>query len=208
MKSNLVKSSLTFLALLLLASPLQAETGVELYKKHCGECHGKDGLGAKAPSLRKDGLLDTTGIDYIKNTIRYGRKIGGMPSFEAAVSAEEIDSISAFVKSWQKNDTLKAPEHDVEPSDTKRGREIFALCGGCHGLEGEGAMGPALLDPGFLASISDADLRRTIMWGRPGTPMKGYLKGMGGLAVLSDEEIDQVISYIRYRQRAMNPAGR
>lgn len=66
-------------------------------------------------------------------------------------------------------------------------------------------MGPPLLDPGFLESISDTELRRTIMWGRPGTPMKGYLKGMGGLAELAPSEIDEIISYMRYRQKA--PGG-
>jgi len=64
-------------------------------------------------------------------------------------------------------------------------------------------MGPPLLDPGLLKSISDTVLRRTIMYGRPGTPMKGFLKGQGGLAFLSEEDIDDLIAYIRFRQEGI-----
>ncbi|MBI5232749.1 MAG: cytochrome c [Deltaproteobacteria bacterium] len=178
------------------------EEGRGLYLENCSSCHGHDGQGANAPALRKEGLLATVDTDYFVNTMNYGRPIRGCPSFEKRMTPAEMEKVAFYIKGWQKGETLSAPTHVVVPKDTQRARDIFILCGGCHGLEHEGAMGPPLLDPGFLLSVSDTALRRTIMYGRPGTPMKGYLEGMGGLAELTPEEIDGLIAYIRYRERS------
>lgn len=191
------------LALLLVPGVVYAAPAAELYGRYCSECHGEEGRGSKGPALNKDGLLRTVGLAYLINTITLGRTVLGCPSYGGTIPPEEIREIAVYIKGWQKGETLPAPERDVEPKKTASGEDLFTLCGGCHGLEGEGAMGPPLLDPGFLASISDTELRRTIMWGRPGTPMKGYLKGGGGLATLSEEEIDEIISYIRYRESGL-----
>ncbi len=190
-------------ALTLVPGAVFAESAAKLYSRHCSECHGVEGRGGKAPALNKEGLLRTVGLTYLVRTITVGRPLRGCPANGGSIAPEEIKAIALYVKDWQKGDMLEAPERDVEPGKTPRGEDLFTLCGGCHGLEGEGAMGPPLLDPGFLASVSDTELRRTIMWGRPGTPMKGYLKGGGGLATLTEEEIDEIIAYIRYREKGL-----
>lgn len=179
-----------------------AAQGEPLFKLYCSKCHGPVGAGGAAPALNKEGLLTTVEESYIFNTVKFGRLLG-CPSLDKKISEKKMRSIASYIKAWRKKPMLDAPGHRIEPGITERGRQNFALCGGCHGLEGEGAMGPALLDPGFLKSISDTELRRTIMHGRPGTPMKGYLKDKGGLSVMTPEEIDEVISYMRYRQKGL-----
>lgn len=180
-------------------------SGPALYLENCSKCHGQGGEGGKGPMLRKQGLLRTVGSGYFVRTMRHGRPILGCPSFEGKLNEAEMTSIASHIESWQEGADLEAPSHDVAPLFSETGERLFSLCGGCHGLEGEGAMGPPLLDPGLLKSISDTELRRTIMWGRPGTPMKGYLKDMGGLAVLNADEVDDIISYIRFRQKTIKP---
>ena len=174
-----------------------------LFIANCSSCHGKGGEGGKGPALRKEGLLRTVSHEYFTRTMTFGRPLLGCPSFRDRLSSDEMSGIAAHIKSWQEGEEIVAPAHEVKPSYTERGERHFMLCGGCHGTEGEGAMSPPLLDPGLLSSISDPEIRAVIMWGRPGTPMKGYLKGMGGLAALSPEEIDELISYIRYRQNKL-----
>lgn len=198
-----MRSIVLALSLTLAPACVFAEPGAGLYSQYCSECHGEDGRGGKAPALNKEGLLRTVGLPYLINSITLGRTFLGCPSHGGTIPPDGIREIAVYIKGWQKGGMLPAPERDVEPEKTARGEDLFTLCGGCHGLDGEGAMGPPLLDPGFLASVSDTDLRRSIMWGRPGTPMKGYLKGQGGLATLTEEEIDEIISYIRYRESGL-----
>lgn len=194
---------LFFLVSLLAGLPQAAytATGENLFSRHCSKCHGEKGRGGKGPALHKEGLLITADLDYFEKTIRYGRPLSGCPSHENKLDEGKRKEIALYIKSWQKGEMIDAPTHSVVPSDNKKGRDLFPLCGGCHGLKGEGAMGPPLLDPGLLKSISDTVLRRTIMYGRPGTPMKGVLKGQKGLAFLSEKEIDELIAYIRFRQK-------
>lgn len=195
----------SFILAALLFFPLNSRAGQPplLYEKYCSRCHGPEGDGGAAPALRKEGLLRTTGLDYFIKTIRFGRPLRGCPSFDGEIPDNEIREIALYIKGWQKEATLEAPAHDVTPEATPRGEDLFNLCAGCHGLEGEGAMGPPLLDEGLLESISDLELRRTIIWGRPGTPMKGFQKGQVPFASLTDREVDQIISYIRYMQKKM-----
>ena len=173
-----------------------------LYSRHCAACHGDDGYGGKAYALNKKGLLLTVDLDYLINSIRYGRPLSGCPSFEGKLSAEKIKAIATFIKGWQRGELLEAPDYAVLPAKSDRGEFLFNICGACHGLKAEGAMGPPLLDPGFLKSASDTVIRRTIMYGRPGTPMKAFLIGKV-IFPLTPEDIDKLISYLRYRQLEM-----
>lgn len=173
--------------------------GKDLYLKHCSTCHGQDGEGGKAYALNKEGLLVTADIDFFIGSIKYGRPLSGCPPHEDKLKPSQIEELAFFIKSWQRGETLSAPEYSVEADDSERGKELFPICGACHGLKTEGAMGPPLFDIGFLKSASDQVIRRTIMYGRPGTPMKGFMKGYGPFP-LTISDIDKIISYMRYKQ--------
>ncbi|HEB77798.1 MAG TPA: cytochrome c [Methylothermaceae bacterium] len=62
-------------------------------------------------------------------------------------------------------------------------------CGSCHGMTLKGGLGPPLV-PEALAGKSPEFLRRTIVEGRPGTPMPPW----GGL--LSDADIDWLVEIL------------
>jgi cytochrome c oxidase cbb3-type subunit 3/ubiquinol-cytochrome c reductase cytochrome c subunit len=79
----------------------------------------------------------------------------------------------------------------VQPTYTK-------LCAPCHGadLKGYAAdFAPSLINPTFLESASDDFLRRSIVFGRPGTSMAAYGKALGG--PLDDSEVDKLVAWIR-----------
>lgn len=63
-------------------------------------------------------------------------------------------------------------------------------------------MGPALNDPGLLATASDGFLWETIARGREGTPMFPSLRGLDGVRQLSERDVDDVVAFIRSWGRA------
>ncbi|MCH8177484.1 MAG: cytochrome c, partial [Proteobacteria bacterium] len=81
------------------------------------------------------------------------------------------------------------------------GRQWFAyICSTCHGPNGDGyaagGTGTAIGKAGTLNKVSDGFLRTTIKEGRSNTRMLGF-SGPEALANLSDQEIDDIIVYLR-----------
>lgn len=91
------------------------------------------------------------------------------------------------------------------PSQTQadHGRDLYGrICSVCHGPNGEGYKAdaaPALAQPDFLMSVSDAHLRRAIERGRPGTTMSAWAKEKGG--PLEPSDVDAVIAFLRTWQK-------
>ena len=74
------------------------------------------------------------------------------------------------------------------------------ICSTCHGVAGDGyfagGTGTAIGLPGFLDKASDGFIRETIKVGRSSTRMLPF-QGPTALANLSDQEIDDIIVYLR-----------
>jgi cytochrome c oxidase cbb3-type subunit III len=79
------------------------------------------------------------------------------------------------------------------------GRDVYGrMCSVCHGDKGEGYkadQAPNLANPEFLASVSDAFLRKAITDGRQNTTMSAWGQGRGG--PLKKEDIDAVVAFLR-----------
>ena len=71
------------------------------------------------------------------------------------------------------------------------------LCASCHGRDGKGDLGPSLNNTSFLRVVSDGFLQAIIVRGRRGTPMTPFGIGSSGIAQLSEEEINNIIYFIR-----------
>jgi mono/diheme cytochrome c family protein len=68
-------------------------------------------------------------------------------------------------------------------------------CASCHGLAGEGGIGPALNSKQYLQSATDSQTRTLIAVGIPGTEMSAYSLDYGG--PLTSEQIRAITAYIR-----------
>ena len=68
-------------------------------------------------------------------------------------------------------------------------------CSSCHGLNGEGGVGPALNSKQFLQSATDEQARTLISVGIPGSQMSAFSLDHGG--PLTSEQIKSVVAYIR-----------
>ncbi len=178
--------------------------GERLYKQNCRFCHQTDALGVAgfAPSLTNEELLATASDKFLLTTIRDGRMGTGMPPF-AHLGRKGIKSIVAYLRAHTDKPT-RAAEVDAQPEargDAGRGKVQFDLiCSTCHGVNGDGysagGTGTAIGKAGFLQKASDGFIRETIRHGRSNTRMRG-LQGPEGLANLSDQEIDDIIIYMR-----------
>jgi len=182
----------------------QIELGEQLYNQNCVFCHQADAIGkpGMAPSLTNKELLMYASDDFFLKTISSGRPGTGMPPF-AHLKDENIRSIIAFLRSHS-DGTNKAAEIDAQPDahgDPRLGEQWFKqICSTCHGVKGDGYIaggtGTAIGKEGFLDVVSDGFIRTTIKEGRSNTRMHGFT-GASGLANLSDQEIDDIIVYLR-----------
>ena len=86
------------------------------------------------------------------------------------------------------------------------------LCAPCHADDGTGYradQAPSLVNPTFLESATDEFLRRSIIFGRPGTSMAAYGKALGG--PLDDAAVTGIVAWIRQKgpqPRALPPVPR
>ncbi|MDH3517352.1 MAG: cytochrome c [Acidimicrobiia bacterium] len=77
-----------------------------------------------------------------------------------------------------------------------QGKDLYQLnCSACHGLNGEGGVGPALNSQQFLLESSDKQTELLIAVGVPGSPMGAYSQDHGG--PLTSEQIKALATFIR-----------
>jgi mono/diheme cytochrome c family protein len=82
-----------------------------------------------------------------------------------------------------------------------QGARIFSdNCASCHGIDGTGAVAPAIGSVEFLFSVDDAQIKQLIDVGVPGTEMVAYSLDYGG--PLTSSEITAVTTYLRSLEAA------
>lgn len=178
--------------------------GKQLYAQNCVFCHQADAIGKPgfAPSLSNPEFLSIATDKFILGTIRDGRAGTGMPPF-AHLGRDKGRAILAYLRSYA---TLpdRIAEVEAQPDahgDPRLGEQWFEyICSTCHGPEGDGyaagSTGTAIGKAGTLNKVSDGFLRTTIKEGRSNTRMMGF-SGSEGLANLADQEIEDIIVYLR-----------
>ena len=180
------------------------ETGKAVFDENCAACHQPDAIGFPgiAPSLTNPELLAAASDEFLLGTIRDGRVDTGMPPFEH-LGDEEIATIVTYLRSHTERPD-RSKQIDAQPAahgDPRLGKLWFDnICATCHGVKGDGyesgGTGTAIGKPGFLDKASDGFIRVTIKQGRSNTRMRGF-NGSDALANLSDQEIDDIIVYLR-----------
>lgn len=78
--------------------------GKAIYQKDCASCHGAEGEGVNAPALANQSALAHNKDEFIRYTIEKGRDGTPMMSFADILSSEDIDNVTAFLRSLA-NDT-------------------------------------------------------------------------------------------------------
>jgi cytochrome c oxidase cbb3-type subunit III len=150
------------------------EMGKRIFVNTCFGCHGSDGRGNPGyPNLTDNDWLYGGSPANIKQTILSGRR-GVMPGFEAALNAEQLDSVVQYVGQLSGN--------NVDANKAAAGKVIYdQQCFACHGVDGKGniALGaPNLTDNIWLYGGSSIVIAKTIREGRNGE-MPAYHEILG-----------------------------
>ena len=187
-----------------LAKGTPTEVGQQLFDQNCTSCHGDLGEGGPNPTRPGDIIAPISTSEFLKTRddftlkaiISQGQPNFGMSPFGISnggpLDDDQIDAIVAFMRSWEANPPVELPPEVASAQVPLDPAEIFGnICAQCHGKNGEGGLGPALSDPAFQSSTTDEVIFDAIKHGHPATPMIGWSD------VLSDEQIQQLVAYIR-----------
>jgi len=186
------------------ASSKTLKLGKDLFEENCEACHQADAIGQPgiAPSLTNPELLANASDKFFEGTIRDGREDTGMPPF-AHLGRKKVQAIVSFLRSHTKvpNRSAEVDAQRAAQGDPRLGELWYNnICSTCHGTDGDGydagGTGTAIGLPGFLDKVSDGFLRETIKNGRSNTRMLPF-QGPAGLANMNEQEIDDVIVYLR-----------
>lgn len=179
-----------------------APRGKTLFGQMCVSCHGTDGEGASGPGIRNPDFLKVASDGFLRATIVLGRDGTEMRSMAhrgsgiVELRSDEIDDLIAFLRSNANHNPI--PHRFVIGANLKDGRELYAgFCAGCHGTDGRGNFAPELNNPGFLRAATDGYLQATIIRGRRGTAMRSFGLGGHGLANLTQNQINDIVAFIR-----------
>lgn len=185
----------------LLGNPAAAR-GKEIFTPTCGACHGADGMGkiGLAPSVTDQDFLSLVSDDFIRTTVKKGRPGTNMISF-SFLPGDKIDDIVAYLRSQQTKPTRNYDRRWRAPGNAGRGEKTYeAICSQCHGINGKGYLlggsGTGIGLNGFLGLATDGYIKQVMLSGREGTPMRAF-GGPQGLAQLSDQEMNDIIVYLR-----------
>lgn len=180
------------------------EVGQDLFAQNCATCHGDFGEGGPNPARPGDIIAPISTAEYLKTRddftlraiISQGQPNFGMSPFGSEfggpLDAEEVDAIVAYMRSWESNPPVELPPEVSTAQVGLSGKEIYAeLCAQCHGLNGEGGIGPSLSDTEFQSSRSDQEIFDTINLGHEATAMIGWGE------ILLPDQIQQLVDFIR-----------
>jgi mono/diheme cytochrome c family protein len=180
------------------------DLGQQLFAQNCASCHGDFGEGGANPALQGDIIAPISTAEYLttrddftlRAIIAQGQPDFGMSPFGSAYGGplddDEIDAIVVLMRSWEANPPVEFPPEVVIPPAPLSGEEIYgAVCAQCHGVAGEGLVGPELAGEGFASVYSDQELFDIIARGRETTAMIAWGE------ILTSEQIDQLVLLIR-----------
>lgn len=209
--------------------------GRELFAEACASCHGADLGGGSAqnpdpeidapwpaPALNnivaryQDSEIVDDVYGFIIMTLEEGRNGTPMQAFGVGAGGQYSDNqlaqMATYILSVQTGED--PPEPDAQAFVGASGDELFSThCARCHGAEGQGVVGPTLLNlyARYGVQLDDDDpnletgrqiVRQAVVQGRnvPGqAPMPSFAQ------VLTDDAIDAIIDHVEGFQQTEGP---
>lgn len=194
-----------------------------LYRQDCSGCHGDGGMYGAALPLNNPVYLTWAGHDRILNIVANGVPNTLMPPFSYAggglVTNKQIEAIvNGMMSHWNKPGKLNGANlpgyTPAGKGDVAQGQTAFRFfCARCHGTDGmglspggsrssryaaaskpESAVG-SIVNPTYLALISDQGLRDIVVAGMPGENMPDWRNDAPGKA-MTDKDVTDIIAWL------------
>jgi mono/diheme cytochrome c family protein len=202
------------------ARPEQVADFATLYGQNCAACHGANGKSGAALSLANPVYLAIAGVTNIERVTANGVPGTAMPPFGKAAGGMLTERQIAIIaegmgKNWGRPGALEGDTPPLYAStthgDTAQGQKTFAIfCAHCHGADATGtpagkggAMG-SLVDPAYLALISDQGLRSFILAGQTEQGMHDWRSYVIGPPArpMTDQEVTDTVAWMASHRTA------
>lgn len=192
-----------------------------LYKQNCAACHGESGRNGAAIALANPVYI-ALAKDQLRGIIANGVPNHLMPAFAQSsggmLTDAQVDALAnGIVRQW--GDPHALPGTALPPyaatltGNADNGQRAFAIfCARCHGANGEGgaidvgsgskAKIGSIVDPSYLALVSDQYLRSVTIAGRPDQGMSDWRTD--ATQPMTDQQITDIVAWIKSK-RVANP---
>jgi mono/diheme cytochrome c family protein len=194
-----------------------------LYKQNCAACHGENGKNGAAISLADPVYLATSGIGNIQHVTATGLPGTLMPPFGKRAGGMLTDAqvavlANGMIDAWGRSPALAGVTTLPYASQTKgipaQGQVAYAtFCASCHGTNGtgvanktaqSGSIPGSIVDPAYLALVSDQALRSTIIAGNPELGMPDWRSDLpdSHSRPMTDQEVTDIVAWMASNRTA------
>ncbi len=191
-----------------------------LYAQNCSGCHGENGRGGAAIALNNPAYLAVAGAETVHAATAQGMHGTLMPAFARSsngmLTDEQVDAlVHGILQNWGNPAEfagIKLPLYASSGSgDAAAGEEAYlTACARCHGADGsgvhaghEGAMQHSIVDPSYLALVSDQSLRSVVIAGHPEERALDWRTYIAGHP-LTDQEIGDIVAWLGKHRSAID----
>jgi mono/diheme cytochrome c family protein len=194
-----------------------------LYQQNCAACHGENGRNGAGISLSNPVYIALASETHLRDVIANGVPGKLMPAFAQKAGGMLTDGqvtvlAEGITKQWGNGNALAGQELPpylaTLPGSAEHGVQAYGVfCARCHGATGEG--GPAdgkpsstrgnigsIVDPSYLAVISDQNLRSITIAGRPDLGMPDW-RGDADHP-MNDQQVTDILAWLASK-RVSNP---
>ena len=157
--------------------PSQQTDFAALYAQNCAACHGVRGEGGAAVALADPIYLAIVSDQVLRSVTSNGIPGTPMPAFAQSaggmLTTQQVAALVDGIRNWARPAALGAvhpPPYAADvPGEAQRGAIVYQnFCALCHGPGGAGGKtAGSIVDPSFLALVSDQGLRTIVIVGRP-----------------------------------------
>jgi mono/diheme cytochrome c family protein len=176
-----------------------------LYSENCAACHGERGQGGAAITLNNPVYLAIADNNVLQKAITNG--VPGTPMSAFAQSAgglltdQQVSALVNGIRKWAKPGELAGaqppPYSAGAPGNALRGAKVFeTYCSSCHGPDGKGGKkAGSVVNPSYLALVSDQNLRTAVIVGRPEFDAPDWRGDLPGRPMTA-EEVSDVVAWL------------